>query len=57
MIDRFLHGNRSRPEPLPIGADGADRAVEATAAETLPWVSRPDAEGGAFVPPPVELVR
>jgi para-aminobenzoate synthetase component 2 len=57
MLDRFLHGDRSRPEQLPVGADGADRAVEATAPGTLPWVSRPDAAGGAFVPPPVELVR
>jgi anthranilate synthase/aminodeoxychorismate synthase-like glutamine amidotransferase len=57
MLDRFLHGDRSRPDQLPVGADGADRAGEATAPETLPWASRPDAAGGAFVPPPVELVR
>ncbi len=57
MLDRFLHGDRSRPDQLPVGADSADRTGEATAPETLPWVSRPDAAGGAFVPPPVELVR
>ncbi len=56
MLDRFLHGDRTRPDRLPAGADGAERAEGATAAET-PWMSRPDAAGDTFVPPPVEFVR
>ena len=42
MLDRFLRGDRSRPETLPDRADGAH--------------SRPDA-GAAPAHPPVELVR
>ena len=53
MLDRFLHGERSRLKDLPTGADGGDSAHRAR--ETaLPW--RGDAEGD-FVPPPVDLVR
>jgi len=52
MLDRFLRGERARPDELlnklPKWADGADRP---------PWVFQRDAGAGAFVPPPVELVR
>jgi anthranilate synthase/aminodeoxychorismate synthase-like glutamine amidotransferase len=52
MLDRFLRGERARPDELlnklPKWADGADRP---------PWVFQRDAAAGAFVPPPVELVR
>ncbi len=52
MLDRFLRGERVRgnelPSTLPKFADGADRP---------PWMSGRDAAAGAFVPPPVELVR
>ena len=58
MLDRFLHGARSRPAELPSGADGSAsphrRALRSTRA--VPWESRPDSRDG-FVPPPVELVR
>ena len=50
IVDRFLHGDRSRPDALPTRADGADRTPELF----LPWTRK---EGEAFVPPPVELVR
>ena len=46
MLDRFLHGNRSRPDELPTRADGVHEAA------------RPrDEPAVRFVPPPVELVR
>ena len=46
MLDRFLHGNRSRPDELPTRADGVREAM------------RPREESAVrFVPPPVELVR
>ena len=48
MLDRFLRRERARPDELPIGADGADKPLR---------VSRREAAGDAFVPPPVELVR
>jgi anthranilate synthase/aminodeoxychorismate synthase-like glutamine amidotransferase len=52
MLDRFLRGARSRPEDLPNRADGVREP------EVAPWpVSRRDAGGGPFVPPPVDLVR
>jgi hypothetical protein len=53
MLDRFLRGERSCPDDLPNRADGAHESAEAT----LRRVSRRDAAGGAFVPPPVDLVR
>ena len=53
MIDRFLHGERSRPRELPIYADGARHAPEVV----QPW-SAPSREPRVpFVPPPVDLVR
>jgi anthranilate synthase/aminodeoxychorismate synthase-like glutamine amidotransferase len=57
MLDRFLHGDRSRPDQFPAGADGANSAGESNPGEAPPWASRHDAADGAFVPPPVELVR
>ena len=57
MLDRFLRGERSRPDQLPTRADGAREAAEATLPEALPWVSRWNDDGEPFVPPPVELVR
>lgn len=53
MLDRFLRGARSRPDDLPNRADGAHESAEAL----RPGMSRRDAAGGAFVPPPVDLVR
>ncbi len=49
MLDRFLHGDRSRASELPNRADGMHAPAEAA----LPWESAHD----AFVPPPVDLVR
>ena len=51
LVDRFLHGERSRPEALPSRADGASAPAD------------DDAQGGVrateppFVPPSVEFVR
>jgi anthranilate synthase/aminodeoxychorismate synthase-like glutamine amidotransferase len=62
MLDRFLHGDRTRDSVLPTGADGVDgeesahRAAEAQASPA-PWMPRSDDRNGGFVPPPVELVR
>ena len=53
MLDRFLRGARSRPDDLPNRADGARESAEAPRLR----MSRRDAAGGAFVPPPVDLVR
>jgi hypothetical protein len=55
MLDRFLHGARSRAAELPTGADGGE-SVHRGPETTLPWARRDD-EGDAFVPPPVDLVR
>ena len=55
MLDRFLHGARSRGADLPTGADGGE-SVHRGPETTLPWARRDDDEG-AFVPPPVDLVR
>ena len=52
MLDRFLHGERSRTGELPTGADGRDSVDRAR--DAMPW--RGDSDG-AFVPPPVDLVR
>jgi hypothetical protein len=62
MLDRFLHRDRARDAALPTGADGVDgeesahRAAEAQTSPA-PWTERSDDRIGAFVPPPVELVR
>jgi anthranilate synthase/aminodeoxychorismate synthase-like glutamine amidotransferase len=53
MLDRFLRGGRSRPDDLPNRADGSHESAEAL----LLRRSRRDEPGGAFVPPPVDLVR
>jgi anthranilate synthase component 2 len=53
MLDRFLHGDRSRPGELPSHADGAHQAPEVA----RPWSAPARESGGPFVPPPVELVR
>lgn len=53
MIDRFLHGERSRTGDHPKYADGATRPPEVA----LPWSGPGHEPGPPFVPPPVELVR
>ena len=53
MLDRFLRGPRSRRELLPERADGARGPVDAAKRAA----ARAAAHPGAFVPPPVELVR
>lgn len=53
IVDRFLHGDRSRAEALPARADGADGTPDLF----LPWAARRDVTRPPFVPPPVELVR
>jgi len=53
MVDRFLHGARSKPASLPSRADGAEGRPDVF----LPWAAlRRDADE-PFIPPPVELVR
>ena len=52
ILDRFLHGGRSGTKELPTGADGRDSSRRAL--DTMPWHGETD---GAFVPPPVDLVR
>jgi para-aminobenzoate synthetase component 2 len=56
MLDRFLHGATSRATDLPTGADGGE-SVHRGPETTLPWARRDDEGDGAFVPPPVDLVR
>jgi anthranilate synthase/aminodeoxychorismate synthase-like glutamine amidotransferase len=51
MLDRFLHGDRSRGAQLPPRADGSSKRADAIA----PW--GPVDDGTPFVPPPVEQVR
>jgi anthranilate synthase/aminodeoxychorismate synthase-like glutamine amidotransferase len=51
MLDRFLHGNRSRGAELPPRADGSSEKADAIA----PW--GPVDDDTPFVPPPVEQVR
>jgi anthranilate synthase/aminodeoxychorismate synthase-like glutamine amidotransferase len=52
MVDRFLHGDLSRPETLPARADGAGDVPESS----LPWAS-PGDRFYTFDPPPVERLR
>jgi hypothetical protein len=52
ILDRFLHGDRSRTKELPTGADGRDNMDRAR--DGMPWGGDAD---GAFVPPPVDLMR
>jgi anthranilate synthase/aminodeoxychorismate synthase-like glutamine amidotransferase len=51
IVDRFLHGVRSRVEALPARADGADGTPDVF----LPWARKEPIP--AFAPPPVDLVR
>jgi len=53
MLDRFLHGERSRGTALPMRADGTREAPPVS------WWRRStdNRPGGEFVPPAVELVR
>ena len=53
MLDRFLHGERSRGTTLPVRADDAREAPRGS------WWRRSvdNRPGGEFVPPPVDLVR
>lgn len=53
MIDRFLHGDRSRTEALPPRADGAEGHPDLF----LPWTPARSESDETFAPPPVELVR
>ena len=53
MIDRFLHGERSRADTLPPRADGAEGAADLF----LPWATVRRDSDEPFLPPPVELVR
>ena len=53
MIDRFLHGDGSRPRELPTYADGARQAPEVV----RPWSAPTRPPHVPFVPPPVDLVR
>jgi anthranilate synthase/aminodeoxychorismate synthase-like glutamine amidotransferase len=51
IVDRFLHGERSRADALPSRADGASGTPDLF----LPWTRKKTDE--TFVPPPVHLVR
>jgi anthranilate synthase component 2 len=53
MLDRFLSGDRTRPDTLPTHADGAQQPSEVA----RPWAVPRRESDAAFVPPPVELVR
>jgi anthranilate synthase/aminodeoxychorismate synthase-like glutamine amidotransferase len=53
MLDRFLHGGRSRADALPPRADGA----EGTPDVFMPWTAAGRGSDEPFVPPPVEIVR
>jgi anthranilate synthase component 2 len=53
IVDRFLHGARSRPEALPPRADGAEGKPDLF----LPWAAIRRESDEPFVPPPVDLVR
>jgi anthranilate synthase/aminodeoxychorismate synthase-like glutamine amidotransferase len=51
IVDRFLHGARSRVDGLPARADGAEARPDLF----LPWTVTERDE--PFIPPPVELVK
>jgi len=53
MVDRFLHGARSRSDALPPRADGAEGRPD----QFLPWAALRRESDEPFIPPPVELVR
>ena len=53
IVDRFLHGARSRSDALPPRADGAEGRPDLF----LPWAALRRESDEPFIPPPVELVR
>jgi anthranilate synthase component 2 len=53
LVDRFLHGGRSRSASLPQRADGAEGSPDLF----MPWAATRRDSDEPFVPPPVELVR
>jgi anthranilate synthase component 2 len=53
MVDRFLHGERSRSDALPPRADGAEGRPD----RFLSWAALRRESDEPFIPPPVELVR
>jgi len=53
MVDRFLHGARTRRVGLPRRADGAEGQPDLF----LPWSATGRDTEDPFIPPPVELVR
>jgi anthranilate synthase/aminodeoxychorismate synthase-like glutamine amidotransferase len=53
MVDRFLHGERSRADALPPRADGSEAAADLF----LPWAAARRVSDEPFIPPPVDIVR
>jgi anthranilate synthase/aminodeoxychorismate synthase-like glutamine amidotransferase len=53
LVDRFLHGSRSRLDTLPQRADGAEGRPDLF----MPWAATRGDSDESFVPPPVDLVR
>jgi anthranilate synthase/aminodeoxychorismate synthase-like glutamine amidotransferase len=53
IVDRFLHGDRSRVETLPTRADGAVGTPDLY----MPWTGARSVTDESFVPPPVDIVR
>jgi len=53
IVDRFLHGERSRADALPSRADGSAGTPDLF----MPWAAARRDDEEPFVPPPVEIVR
>lgn len=53
IVDRFLHGDRSRVDALPTRADGAVGTPDLF----MPWTGARAVTDASFVPPPVDIVR
>jgi 4-amino-4-deoxychorismate synthase (2-amino-4-deoxychorismate-forming) component II len=53
IVDRFLHGDRSRIDALPTRADGALGTPDLF----MPWTGARPVTDESFVPPPVDIVR
>ena len=53
IVDRFLHGDRSRVDALPTRADGAVGTPDLF----MPWTGARSVTDDSFVPPPVDIVR
>jgi anthranilate synthase/aminodeoxychorismate synthase-like glutamine amidotransferase len=53
IVDRFLHGERSRFDALPPRADGAEGRPDLF----LPWAALRRESDEPFIPPPVDRVR